>query len=59
MKYKKQPPLNYLKGLIGSNSSFIQYCDSNIELFSLASYEAIALPTIAVATEKKAVSRDL
>ena len=32
-----------------SNSSFIQYCDSNISLFSLASYEAIALPTIAKA----------
>ena len=46
-----------LKGLIGlyndfcglSNSSFIQYCDSNIGLFSLASYKAIALPTIATA----------
>ena len=38
-----------LKGLIGSNSSFIQYCDSNIGLFSIASYKAIALPTIATA----------
>ena len=27
----------------------IQYCDSNIGLFSLASYKAIALPTIAIA----------
>jgi hypothetical protein len=34
---------------ISSNSSFIQYCDSNIGLFSLASYEAIALPTFATA----------
>ena len=32
-----------------SNSSFIQYCESNIGLFSLASYKAIALPTIATA----------
>ena len=30
-------------------SSFIQYCDSNIGIFSLPSYEAIALPTIATA----------
>jgi hypothetical protein len=32
-----------------SNTSFIKYCDINIGLFSLASYEAIALPTIATA----------
>ena len=40
-----------LKGLIGlysdfsplSNSSFIQYCDSNIGLFSFASIKVIAL----------------
>ena len=32
-----------------SNSSFIQCCDSNIGFFSLASYKAIALPTIATA----------
>ena len=32
-----------------SNSAFIQYCDSNIGLFSFASYKVIALPTIAVA----------
>ena len=32
-----------------SNSSFIQYCDSNIGLFSFASYKDIALPTIATA----------
>ena len=31
------------------NSSFIQYCDSNIGLFSFASYKVIALPTIATA----------
>jgi hypothetical protein len=30
-----------------SNSSFIQYCDSNIGLFSFASYKVIALQTIA------------
>ena len=34
---------------ISSNSSFIQYCDSNIELFSFASHIVIALPTIATA----------
>ena len=45
-----------LKGLIGLcnifsalSSSFIQYCDSNIGLFSIASYKVIALPTIATA----------
>ena len=40
-----------LKGAywISSNSSFIQYCDSNIGLFSNASYKVIALPTIAIA----------
>ena len=32
-----------------SNSSFIQYCDSNIGLLSFASYKVIALPTIAKA----------
>ena len=32
-----------------SNSSFIQYCDSNIGLFSFASYKVIALPTITTA----------
>ena len=32
-----------------SNSSFIQNCDSNIQLFSFASYKVIALPTIATA----------
>ena len=32
-----------------SNSSFIQYCDSNIGLFSIASCKFIALPTIATA----------
>ena len=32
-----------------SSSSFIQYCDSNIGLFSFASYKVIALPTIASA----------
>ena len=31
------------------NSSFIEYCDGNIGLFSFASYEVIALPTIAIA----------
>ena len=30
---------------ISSNSSFIQYCDSNIGLFSIASPLVIALPT--------------
>ena len=33
-----------------SNSSFIQYFGSNIGLFSLASYKAIALKTIATAS---------
>ena len=32
-----------------SNSSFIQYCDSNIGLFCNASHIIIALPTIATA----------
>ena len=32
-----------------SNSSFIQYYDSNIGLFSSASYKLIALPTIVTA----------
>ena len=32
-----------------SSYTFILYCDSNIGLFSLASYKAIALPTIATA----------
>ena len=32
-----------------SNSLFLQYCDTNIGLFSIASYKAIALPTIATA----------
>ena len=32
-----------------SNSSIIQYCDSNIGLFSIASCKFIALPTIATA----------
>ena len=31
------------------NSSFIQYCDSNIVLFCIASHIVIALPTIATA----------
>ena len=31
---------------IGSNSSFIQYCDSNIGLFSIAPPLVIALPTL-------------
>ena len=31
------------------NSSFIQYCDSNIGLFSFASYKFIALQTVATA----------
>jgi hypothetical protein len=31
---------------ISSNSSFIQYFDSNIGLFSIASHIVIALPTI-------------
>ena len=37
-----------LKGAywIGSNSSFIQYCDSNIGLFSIAPSLVIALPTL-------------
>jgi len=35
---------------ISSNSSFIQYFDSNIGLFSIASCKFIALPTIATAT---------
>jgi hypothetical protein len=40
----------HLKGFIGLyNSSFIKYCDSNIGLFSFASYKVIALPTIATA----------
>ena len=34
---------------ISSNSSFIQYCDGNIGLFSFASYKVIALTTIATA----------
>ena len=42
--------MDYTKFCIAlSNSSFIQYCDSNIGLFFLASYEAIALATIATA----------
>ena len=32
-----------------SDSLFIQYCDSNIGLFSITSYKAIALTTIASA----------
>jgi hypothetical protein len=37
-----------LKGAywISSNSSFIQYCDSNIGLFSIAPPLVIALPTL-------------
>ena len=35
--------------LIFSNSSFIQYCDSNIGLFFIVSCKFIALPTIATA----------
>ena len=31
---------------ISSNSSFIQYCDSNIRLFSIAPPLVIALPTL-------------
>ena len=31
---------------ISSNSSFIQYCDSNIILFSIAPHLVIALPTL-------------
>ena len=31
---------------ISSNSSFIQYCDSNIGLFSNAPHVVIALPTL-------------
>jgi hypothetical protein len=31
---------------ISSNSSFIQYCDSNIGLFSIAPHLVIALPTL-------------
>ena len=31
---------------ISSNSSCIQYCDSNIELFSIAPPFVIALPTL-------------
>ena len=31
---------------ISSNSSFIQYCDSNIGLFSIAPLLFIALPTL-------------
>ena len=31
---------------ISSNSSFIQYCDSNIGLFSIAPPLVIALPTL-------------
>jgi hypothetical protein len=40
-----------LKGAywISSNSSFIQYCDSDTGLFSIASPLVIALPTIATA----------
>jgi hypothetical protein len=34
---------------ISSNSSFIQYCDSNIGLFYIAPPLVIALPTIATA----------
>ena len=39
---------NGVKGAywISSNSSCIQYCDSNIGLFSSASFKVIALPTI-------------
>ena len=32
-----------------SNSSFIQYCDSNIGLFSFASYKVITLPILLLA----------
>ena len=47
-------PILCLKGLIGlcnifsalSNSSIIKYCDSNIGLFSFASYKVIATPTL-------------
>ena len=31
---------------ISSNSSFIQYCNSNIGLFSIAPHLVIALPTL-------------
>ena len=42
------PSLISLKGAywISSNSSFIQYCDSNIGTFSNASPLVIALPTL-------------
>ena len=40
--------LRFLKGAywISSNSSFIQYCDSNIGLFTIAPTIVIALPTL-------------
>ena len=41
---------------ISSNSSFIQYCDSNIGLFSIAPPLVIALPTIAVAIVGRAIT---
>ena len=44
---KKENDLTF-KGAywISSNSSFIQYCDSNIGLFSIAPPLVIALPTL-------------
>ena len=41
--------INEAYWILSSNSSFIQYCDSNIGLFSFATYKVIALPTIATA----------
>ena len=43
--------ITYVNGAywISSNSLFIQYCDSNIGLFSTASHIVVALPTIATA----------
>jgi hypothetical protein len=45
---KKNSTYKSLKGAywISSNFSFIQYCDSNIGLFSIAPPLVIALPTL-------------
>ena len=49
-KYSKSSHLKMAYWIIRlSNSLFIKYCDSNIKLFSFASYKVIALPTIATA----------
>ena len=42
---------------ISSNSSFIQYCDSNIGLFSIAPPLVIALPILRSYTLLKAIAK--